>query len=95
MGESQNLNINLDIKSIDILRKVDAIHRDSLINVGLALVEKTGYFKTLAGLNDSAELEEIASFNVKLDIGDNEKINKKTEEIKSVNKKPTSNWDSF
>jgi len=95
--KAQNLGINLDQKSIDILKKVDSIHRDSLINVGLALVSKTGYYKTLAGLTntqDDEDLDEVASLDV-LDEDGDKSISKKTKEVEAPAKKPTTSWDSF
>lgn len=96
MADAQNVNISLDAKSIDILRKVDAIHRDSLINVGLALVEKTGYFKTLAGVNNTEDLDDVASLDVEsVDNTGAPKAVKKAEAVADAPKKPAQNWDSF
>lgn len=95
MGEAQNIGISLDSKSIEILKKVDAIHRDSLINVGLALVEKTGYYKTLAGINSGEDLEDVASLDVDEIKFTNKKTAKKQIEVKETPKKPTTTWDSF
>ena len=99
MAEATNIGINLDESSIKILKKVDSIHRDSLINVGLALVAKTGYYKTLTGISDAEDLEDIAS----LDILDDEetptkKVSKAAKSKKAepeVAKKPATTWDSF
>jgi len=100
MAEAQNLSINLDSKSIDILKKVDSIHRDSLINVGLALVAKTGYYQTLAGISEAEDLEDVAS----LDILDDDEAPTKTkksskkakaQEAEAPAKKPSTSWDSF
>jgi len=101
MAEAQNLGINLDQKSIDILKKVDAIHRDSLINVGLALVSKTGYYKTLAGISDAEDLEEVASLDVLDENEDGQAVFTKKSSKKSKvqeeapTKKPSTSWDSF
>jgi len=102
MAEAQNLGINLDQKSIDILKKVDSIHRDSLINVGLALVSKTGYYKTLAGLTDvqdDDDLDEVASLDV-LDEGEKTVVKAsskkaKVQEKEKPAKKPSTTWDAF
>jgi hypothetical protein len=96
MAEAQNLGINLDSKSIDILKKVDAIHRDSLINVGLQLVAKTGYFKTLAGLNNTEDLDDVASLDI-LEDGASapKKASKKAVQEETKPKKPATTWDSF
>jgi len=100
MAEAQNLGINLDSKSIEILKKVDSIHRDSLINVGLALVAKTGYYKTLAGISDVEDLEEVASLDVLDEDGDrpiSKKASKKAkaQEVEAPTKKPSTSWDTF
>jgi len=98
MAEAQNLGINLDTKSIEILKAVDSIHRDSLINVGLSLVSKTGYYKTLTGKVPD-DLEDVASLDV---IEDEDSQTSSTKAIKKSNKKdnsapakPAANWDSF
>jgi len=102
MAEAQNLSINLDANSINILKKVDAIHRDSLINVGLALVSKTGYYKTLTGIADSTneKLDEVTSLEVLDEDGDkpvSKKASKKAkaQEAEAPAKKPASSWDAF
>jgi len=99
MAEAQNLGINLDSKSIEILKKVDSIHRDSLINVGLALVAKTGYYKTLAGISDAEDLEEVASLDVLDEDGDRPtKSYSKKENAKATEepvKKQATSWDTF
>jgi len=46
---SASVSVIFDDKSLDILKKVDRLHRNSLINIGLALVSRTGYYKTLTG----------------------------------------------
>jgi hypothetical protein len=97
LADAENLGINLDSKSIDILKKVDAIHRDSLINVGLALVAKTGYYKTLAGISDAEDLDEVASLDVLDEDGEKPVSTKKSkkEAVETPAKKPTTSWDSF
>jgi hypothetical protein len=97
MAEAQNIGITLDDKSIQILKKVDKLHRDSIINVALALVEKTGYYKTLAGISESEELDDVASLDILDDEGKSTK-SKKTKssaEAPAPAKKPQSSWDSF
>jgi len=100
MAEAQNLGINLDSKSIEILKKVESLHRDSLINVAIALVEKTGYYRTLTGKNSEADLEDVASLDVEDTDEDGEttkiKPSKKGKTKKAdVPAKPSSSWDSF
>ena len=100
MGESQNIGIQLDKKSIDILKGVDALHRDSLINVGLALVEQTKYYKTLAGVEDPKDINSVADLGIvskdKSPSGSNEIVNESTNVQTKQNKpKPSTSWDSF
>ena len=106
----KEVQVKLDEKSIQILKSVDTIHRDSLINIGLALVSKTGYYKTLTGKNEDAELEEVASLDV-LDDEDsntgngkvsgaskNTKNTKNTKNAKSDTNKTSKiapSWDGF
>jgi hypothetical protein len=95
--EAKSLNINLDSKSIEILKGVDAIHRDSLINVGLALVEKTGYYKTLSGKNNTDILEDVVSLDAASLDGESSvtSTSKTTETKDEIPKSPATTWDSF
>ena len=98
MSEGTNIGINLDANSIKILKQVESIHRDSIINIGLSLVEKTGYFKTLSGTNKDADLEDVASLDVEQDeeTKTTSKSNKKeTTKEAAPSKKPTQSWDAF
>lgn len=99
MAEAQNLGINLDSKSVDILKAVDSIHRDSLINVGLSLVSKTGYYKTLTGKTPE-DLEDVASLDVEEDedeVSASPKSSKKAgkKSAPAAASKPSTSWDSF
>jgi len=94
MAEAQNIGINLDEKSIEILKKVDKIHRDSLINVGLALVQKTGYYKTLAGISEAEELEDVASLDI-IDEESDKPKSKVKNKVKDEVKKVSTSWDAF
>lgn len=92
MNEAKVVQVTLDETSVKILTDVDKIHRDSIINVGLALVSKTGYYKTLQGKNESDELEDIASLDdVNEDSPKNIKKAKKNEKPRAA----TSTWDNF
>ncbi|MEA1973165.1 MAG: hypothetical protein U9N34_07730 [Candidatus Cloacimonadota bacterium] len=101
MSEAQNLGINLDSKSIEILKKVESLHRDSLINVAIALVEKTGYYRTLTGKNTEADLEDVASLDVEdtdEDSGTTSTSSKSKKSAKKAapeKKAPSTSWDSF
>jgi len=81
------VNIEFDEASLGILKKVDGIHRNSLINVGLALVSKTGYYKTLAGIGPE-ELAEVAGLN-ELD-----KVLEESSENPTETKKDSPTWGS-
>lgn len=91
-----DVSVKLDDKSVQILKGVDTIHRDSIINVGLALVAKTGYYKTLTGKTEpDADLDDVASLDIE-DEGESsapKKASKKTTAAPAA--KPTSSWDSF
>jgi len=101
-NEVKRVEISLDDKSIDILKKVNSLHRDSLINVALSLVQKTGYYKTLSGETDAKieKLEDITSLDVesKDNINNqNTQSNSSTNSTSNQNtpKKSTMTWDSF
>lgn len=59
---SKVVTVTFDDNAQAILKDVDIVHRDSLINVGLALVAKTEYYKTLSGTSD-APLVKVASLS--------------------------------
>ena len=92
------VEIRLDDKSVDTLKKVDEIYRDAVINIGLALVSKTNYFKTLSGeLNEEPQqIEDLVSIDVK-DTDSKGKVQEKVEEpVKETKpKKVVSSWDGF
>jgi len=98
--QSQNININLDGNSIKILKEVDPIFRDSLINIGLRMVKNTELFNTitdkkveLEDTNDMASLEEPDSEqNV---ITRKPKSTKQTEAPEPKPKPKSTTWDSF
>jgi hypothetical protein len=90
----KKVEITLDDNSVEILKKVDDIHRNSIVNVGLALVSKTGYYKTLTGKSEADDLEEIASLDIKDEEGETKTKSIKKKEAKPA-AKPTSSWDAF
>ena len=101
MSEQENkktVTISLDSKSIDILKKVDTIHRESMINLGLSLISKTGYYKTLTGDSEDT-LDKVTDLSIlgtnsitnTSNIGtDNVDVAKKTTPVK-----PKTSWDDF
>jgi len=88
---AKSASINFDDKSLEILKGVDSIHRDSLINVGLALVSKTGYYATLTGQADS-DLTKVASLE---DLDKVLEEEQQVEEVKTQAATTTSDWDDF
>jgi len=103
MEETQTMGIKLDEKSIEILKKVDAVFRDSLLNIGLRMVEKTELFNTIVGTTETeVPVEEMASLDsLEEDNEDtNPKIYKKSKTSKQEPKEepkkaPTTSWDAF
>ena len=91
MDDIKTINIKLDEQSIEILKNVSPIHRDSVINIALSLVSKTGYYKTLTGKNQSDELDDTAS----LEIEDNESSSKSSKKDEPAKTKPVTSWDNF
>ena len=89
---AKQVNVNFDDNSQGILKDVDAIHRDSLINVGLALVSKTEYYRTLTGATSEA-LTKVASLS-SLD-----ELEAELEETVTASKPAPANgasdWDDF
>ena len=86
------MDVQFDENSKAILKKVDAIHRDSLINVALAIVANTGYYKTLTG-DAAKELAGVASLS-SLDELEAELDDIKPKQ-KATPKKAATNWDNF
>jgi len=95
----KKVEIALDDKSVDILKGVDDIHRNSIVNVGLALVSKTGYYKTLTGKTESDDLEDIASLDVEDEEGETQTKSSKTKKKVETKAAPkaggNSSWDNF
>lgn len=90
------VQINLDDKSIEILKGVNKIHRDSVISIGLALVEKTGFYRTLTGKNKSNELEDVASIGSEDEEKQEVKVPNTTKTTKTIQpEKKSTTWDSF
>ena len=91
---SKQVQVTLDEYSIGLLSSVDAIHRDSLINLGISMISKTGYYKTLTGKNDTEDLEDVVSLDgLEAKPKEPKETNKEPEQEKP--KKAVSNWDSF
>lgn len=86
------VNIALDERSESILKRVNKIHRQSMINLGLAMIEKTDYYKTLC--NQPVNNTDVVSLSISnldnLGVAEKELPTKTT-----TVKKSTANWDSF
>ena len=102
MSEAQNLGINLDAKSVQILKKIDASFRDTVVNIGLRMVENTELFNTLAGTSKDISVEDMVSLDQLDDEDDTPKVKKssrkssKVQEELPIKKAPVSSgWDTF
>jgi len=73
----KEVKIKLDDKSIEILKEVEAIHRDSLINFSIRLLEQHPHYKIIKG-----EIEDLEKLNNIENIKDipNSNIQEKVEE---------------
>jgi hypothetical protein len=91
----KKVEIALDDASVDILKGVDDIHRNSIVNIGLALVSKTGYYKTLTGKSEAEDLEDIASLDIEDEEGETKIKSSKKKEVVKPAAKATSSWDAF
>ena len=88
------IEIEFDEQSLKILKDVPEIHRVSLINLGLSLVSKTGYYQTLTG-NVSDNLESIVNLGNIENLGESKNQDKETGiQIQETPKKSTTR-DSF
>jgi len=76
----KEVKIKLDDKSLEILKEIDTIHRESIINFGIRLASQTEYFKILKG--EIEKVEDIVSIN-----------EEKKEEIKEEKVENTSTID--
>ena len=98
MSEPKSITIKIDPSSINILKKVDPLHRESLINLGISLISKTGYYKTLSGENQDL-LDSIVDLG-ELDNTNITTTNHTTFDTKPAIKAPeilkqTKSWDDF
>ena len=59
----KEVKIKLDDKSLEILKEIDTIHRESIINFGLRLASQTEYFKILKGEIEKIEIEEVSNIS--------------------------------
>jgi len=58
---AKSTNVELDDKSLEVLKKVDGVHRNSLINLGISMISKTSYYKGLTG--DVEDAMAVVSLN--------------------------------
>jgi len=90
--KTTTISIKLDEESVQILKNINPIHRDSVINVGLSLISKTGYYKTLLGKNITEDLEEVVSLEAE-DNASSENSSKKSKKEVVASEKVS--WDAF
>ena len=87
------MDVQFDENSKTILKKVDAIHRDSLINVALAIVSNTGYYKTLTG-ELSSDISDVVSLSSLSSLDTPEESKEDKQQVATPTKAAT-DWDSF
>lgn len=89
---SKDINIQFEDNALEVLKQVDPVHRNSLINLGILLISKTQYFKTITG-DISEVLKDVTSLN-SLDA-----LEEELESVKTITKvepaKKATNWDNF
>jgi len=85
---SKSLPIEFDDKSIEILKNVDSVHRNSLVNVALAMISKTSYYKTLSGESSDDALE-VAS------LGSLDDTPSDSPKIEAPKPTPSTTWDDL
>jgi len=93
---STAVNIEFDENSLKILKDVDSIHRHSLVNLGLAMIAKTPYYKTLTGdissdVLNTVTLNELDTVNTNVGTTDN----MGTPTLTKSPKKPAISWDNL
>lgn len=86
------MDVQFDENSKTILKKVDVIHRDSLINVALAIVANTQYYKTLTG-ETTTKIASVASLSSLDELEEEAKSTKP--EVKPTPSKAVTSWDNF
>lgn len=93
MSENKRIEIELDPKSIELLKNVEPMYRDSVINLGIKMIAKTPYYKTLTGeemdINTMTSLDTMPSGPLKRD------MNVTEDKPKSKPKAKKSSWDDF
>ena len=95
--QQTDVSISLDSNSIEILQKVDKLHRTSLINLGISLISKTGYYKTLSGEDKQLKLDEITSLDSinEVDVNETPNQNQGNKPTTQTPAAQTSSWDNF
>jgi len=76
---AKSTNIELDDRSLEVLKNVDGIHRNSLINLGIMMISKTPYYKNLTGDVEGVEdAMEVVNLNEVVDLGSENKLTAET-----------------
>jgi len=71
----KEVKIRLDDKSVEILKEVEAIHRDSLINFAIRLLEEHPHYKIIKG----EKVENITELNKSEDVSKLNNLEEETE----------------
>lgn len=83
--------ITFDKKATKILNQIPALHRQSMVNLGLHMIAKTKYFKELAGLLEFDDSEDVINLdNIETIQKKEQESITKVAEVKTVKKK--SSW---
>jgi len=73
---AKSTNIELDDRSLGVLKNVDGIHRNSLINLGIIMISKTPYYKSLIG--DVEDAMEVVNLNEVIDLNSENNLTAET-----------------
>lgn len=79
----KNTSVELDDRSLEILKKVDSVHRNSIVNLGIHMISKTPYYK---GLTEDVDVfEDVVDLN-KIQIEEVDKKDLKSKETETPKK---------
>lgn len=84
---AKSTSIELDDKSLEILKKVDGIHRNALINLGIHMISKTPYYKNLTG--EVENVLDVVGLNEVVEGSSNNHLNELTTPEGPNKKKPS------
>jgi len=97
--ETKEITIKLDGNSIDVLKQVDSMYRESIINIGIRMISLTPYYKFLSGKDDVADINALTSLDTNCNTNAllaSEKSQEVVNEAPSKLKRKTkSSWDDL